>query len=216
MAAPSDLCRGKPKFVPACEVWGEGLFLQFDEATISQWENLPVVKKQEEELRKGYEGWRANRNLDPSKGFPGARFYLLHTISHLFIRELALECGYNAASIQERIYAKPGEKPMAGILVYTAASDSDGTLGGLVGLGAPDKLGAILKKALARAGTCSSDPLCSDHTHRADWSLHGAACHACAFAAETSCEVGNRYLDRSLVVPTYAVKDAAFFKGGLS
>ena len=184
-----------------------------DESVIAKWEVLPAVKKQEEELRKAYAGWRANRGLDPTKGFPGARFYLLHTISHLFIRELALECGYNAASIQERIYAKSGDKPMAGILVYTAASDSDGTLGGLVGLGAPDKLGTILKKALARAETCSSDPLCSDHKHTADWSLHGAACHACAFAAETSCEVGNRYLDRSLVVPTYAVKDAAFFKG---
>ena len=213
VAKPSGLCKGPPKFVPACEVFGEGLFLQFDESVIAQWETLPAVKKQEAELRKAYAGWRANRGLDPSKGFPGARFYMLHTIAHLFIRELALECGYNAASIQERIYAKSGEKPMAGILVYTAASDSDGTLGGLVGLGAPEKLGVILKKALVRAETCSSDPLCSDHKNKADWSLHGAACHACAFAAETSCEVGNRYLDRSLVVPTYAVKDAAFFKG---
>jgi hypothetical protein len=213
VAKPSGLCKGPPKFVPACEVFGEGLFLQFDESVIAQWETLPAVKKQESELRKAYEGWRANRGLDPSKGFPGARFYMLHTIAHLFIRELALECGYNAASIQERIYAKAGEKPMAGILIYTAASDSDGTLGGLVGLGAPEKLGVILKKALVRAETCSSDPLCSDHKNKADWSLHGAACHACAFAAETSCEVCNRYLDRSLVVPTYAVKDAAFFKG---
>ena len=213
VAKPSGLCKGPPKFVPACEVFGEGLFLQFDESVIAQWETLPAVKKQEAELRKAYAGWRANRGLDPAKGFPGARFYMLHTIAHLFIRELALECGYNAASIQERIYAKSGEKPMAGILVYTAASDSDGTLGGLVGLGAPEKLGVILKKALVRAETCSSDPLCSDHKNKADWSLHGAACHACAFAAETSCEVGNRYLDRSLVVPTYAVKDAAFFKG---
>ena len=213
VAKPSGLCKGPPKFVPACEGFGEGLFLQFDESVIAQWETLPAVKKQETELRKAYAGWRANRGLDPSKGFPGARFYMLHTIAHLFIRELALECGYNAASIQERIYAKAGEKPMAGILIYTAASDSDGTLGGLVGLGAPEKLGVILKKALVRAETCSSDPLCSDHKNKADWSLHGAACHACAFAAETSCEVGNRYLDRSLVVPTYAVKDAAFFKG---
>lgn len=213
IAKPSGLCRSAPKWVPACEVFGEGLFLQFDEEAIGKWEDLPTVKKQESELRKAYEGWRSNRNLDPKKGFPGARFYLLHTISHLFIRELALECGYNAASIQERIYAIKGETPMAGILVYTAAADSDGTLGGLVGLGSPEKLGLILRKALARAETCSSDPLCSEHKHTSDWSLHGAACHACAFAAETSCEVGNRYLDRSLVVPTYSVKNAAFFKG---
>lgn len=215
-AKPSGLCKGLPKWVPACEVFGEGLFLQFDEAVIRSWEQSSAVLRQEKELRTGYEGWRSNRNLDPSKGFPGARFYMLHTVAHLFIRELALECGYNAASIQERIYARSGDKPMAGILVYTAASDSDGTLGGLVGLGSPEKLELILGKALARAETCSSDPLCSEHKYAADWSLHGAACHACAFAAETSCEVGNRYLDRSLVVPTYAVKDAAFFKGSLS
>lgn len=210
---PSGLCKGAPKFVPACEVFGEGLFLQFEESVIAQWEKLPAVQKQEAKLRKAYEGWRANRNMDPTRGFPGARFYLMHTISHLFMRELALECGYNAASIQERIYAKAGDKPMAGILVYTAASDSDGTLGGLVGLGNTDKLGEILNKALLRAQTCSSDPICSEHNPISDWTLHGAACHACAFAAETSCEVGNRYLDRSLVVPTYAEKDAAFFKG---
>lgn len=208
---PSGLCKGPPKWVPACEVFGEGLFIQFDEDAIAQWETSPAVRRQENSLRKAYETWRANRRLEPSKGFPGVRFYLLHTISHLFIRELALECGYNAASIQERIYAKAGANPMAGILVYTAASDSDGTLGGLVALGDPGKLGTILEKALARAGTCSSDPLCSEHKRTVDSSLHGAACHACAFAAETSCEVGNRYLDRALVVPTYATRDAAFF-----
>ncbi len=213
-AEPSSLCKGKPQWVPACEVFGEGLFLQFKESVIKEWESLPAVKAREAELSKGYAGWRVSRGYDPIKGFPGARFYMLHTISHLFIRELALECGYNAASIQERIYATGGEKPMAGILVYTAASDSDGTLGGLVGLGKPDMLGRILAKALSRAETCSSDPQCSEHTPASDSSLHGAACHACTFAAETSCEVGNRYLDRTLVVPTFAGKDAAFFKGG--
>ena len=211
---PSGLCKGLPKWIPACEVFGEGLFLQFDEEVLKAWEALPEVKAREAELLTSYRGWRTNRQMDASKGFPGARYYMLHTLSHLFIRELALECGYNAASIQERIYARAGEKPMAGILVYTAASDSDGTLGGLVGLGEPKKLGLILQKALSRAETCSSDPICSDHVSTSDWTLHGAACHACSFAAETSCEVGNRYLDRALVVPTYSMKDAAFFKGG--
>ena len=81
VAKPSGLCKGPPKFVPACEVFGEGLFLQFDESVIAQWETLPAVKKQEAELRKAYAGWRANRGLDPAKGFPGARFYMLHTIA---------------------------------------------------------------------------------------------------------------------------------------
>ena len=138
---------------------------------------------------------------------------LLHTVAHLLIRELALECGYNAASIRERIYADiEGEVPQAGILIYTAAADSDGTLGGLVDLGKPENLGRLLKQALSRAGICSSDPLCAEHDPEKDRSLHAAACHACSFVAETSCERGNRYIDRAFVVPTIEVADAAFFK----
>lgn len=210
---PSPLCRnGKPEWVPACEVFGEGIFLQFEESAIKAWEQVADVMSREKILREAYEGWRDNRGLDKAVGFPGARYYMLHTLAHLFIRELALQCGYNAASIQERIYAKSGDKPMAGILIYTAASDSDGTLGGLVAQGAPEKLERILVSALEKAKTCSSDPICSQHSHDADWSLHEAACHACAFVAETSCEAGNRYLDRALVVPTYSDKDAAFYK----
>lgn len=133
---------------------------------------------------------------------------MLHTLSHLLIRELALECGYNAASIRERIYA---EGDQAGILIYTAAADSDGTLGGLVELGKPENLGRLLRQALTRARICSSDPICSEHDPSADRSLHSASCHACSFVAETSCEKGNRYLDRALVLPTLEVGDAAFF-----
>jgi hypothetical protein len=138
---------------------------------------------------------------------------MLHTFAHLLIRELALECGYNAASIRERIYADvEGDQPQAGILIYTAAADSDGTLGGLVDLGRPDNLGRLIEQALNRARVCSSDPLCSEHDPEKDRSLHAAACHACAFVAETSCERGNRYLDRSLLVTTLERSDAAFFE----
>ena len=98
---------------------------------------------------------------------------MLHTFSHLLIRELALECGYNAASIRERIYAAAGgDTPMAGILLYTAAADSDGTLGGLVELAKPESLGRMIEQALARAAICSSDPLCSEHDPEKDRSLH--------------------------------------------
>lgn len=147
-------------------------------------------------------------------GYPGIRYAMLHTLSHLLIRELALECGYNAASIRERIYADTsGKSPQAGILIYTAAADSDGTLGGLVDLGKPENLGRLVTQALDRSRICSSDPLCSEHDPEKDRSLHGAACHACSLVAETSCERGNRYLDRSLLVPTLDRADAAFFNG---
>ena len=137
---------------------------------------------------------------------------MLHTLAHLLIRELALECGYNAASIRERIYASDDEgAPMAGILIYTAAADSDGTLGGLVELGKPENLGRLVEQALKRTLVCSSDPLCSEHDPGEDRSLHSASCHACTFVSETSCERGNRYLDRALLVETFECKDAAFF-----
>ena len=153
------------------------------------------------------------RQLDPDDGFPGMRYVLLHTLAHLLIRELALECGYNAASIRERVYAETeGGKAQAGILIYTAAADSDGTLGGLVELGKPDNLGRLLRQSLDRARICASDPLCAEHDPSKDQSLHGAACHACSFVSETSCERGNRYLDRALAIATLEVADSAFFQ----
>ena len=100
---------------------------------------------------------------------------------------------------------------MAGILLYTAAPDSEGTLGGLVSLGAPDQLGRLLGQALERAVLCSSDPLCSEHDPRDDGAVHGAACHACQFSAETSCEQGNRFLDRAAIVGTFATPDLGYF-----
>lgn len=208
----ASLAREKPEWVPANQVHGEGIFVQFYEPALVAWEALPTVQAVDLMLRGGHRGWRNSRHLDPDLGYPGIRYAMLHTLSHLLIRELALECGYNAASIRERIYADTASgTPQAGILIYTAAADSDGTLGGLVDLGKPENLGRLLTQALNRAKICSSDPLCAEHDPRKDRSLHGAACHACSLVAETSCERGNRYLDRSLLIPTLERADAAFF-----
>jgi len=208
----ASLCNDKPNWVPASQVHGEGIFIRFDEDALLQWEKIPAVKVINESLLNGHKGWRLARKLSPKDGYPGIRYVLLHTISHLLIRELALECGYNASSIRERIYGDTSnENKQAGILIYTAAADSDGTLGGLVELGKSENLERLLHQALNRARICSSDPLCSEHNPEKDRTLHAAACHACTFAAETSCEKNNRYLDRALVVPTLDNDGAAFF-----
>ena len=89
---------------------------------------------------------------------------------------------------------------MAGVLIYTAASDSEGTLGGLCALGEPDKLRRHIRRALEKMSLCASDPLCSEHLVGSGETLHGASCHACSFLPETSCERGNKYLDRSALV----------------
>jgi hypothetical protein len=213
-AAPrAPLGRSAPSWVPATQVHGEGIFIRFDSAILQTWADKAAVKAADERLRQGHRGWRHKRNLDPEEGYPGIRYVMLHTLTHMLIRELALECGYNAASIRERIYADVEDgNDQAGFLIYTAAADSDGTLGGLVELGKPENLGRLLRQALERAHICASDPLCSEHDPSKDQSLHGAACHACSFVSETSCERGNRHLDRSLVVPTLENPDAAFFE----
>ncbi|KAB7991432.1 sulfate ABC transporter substrate-binding protein, partial [Klebsiella pneumoniae] len=105
-----------PDWVPANQVHGEGIFLQFNEQALVAWESLDAVKQSDKMLRGGHTGWRNARHLDPEEGYPGIRYAMLHTLSHLLIRELALECGYNAASIRERIYANTTNGiPQAGI-----------------------------------------------------------------------------------------------------
>ena len=165
-----------------------------------------------EALSDAHQAWRTRRRLLATQGWPGARYLALHTLSHLLMREVALECGYGSASISERIYSRTGANPMAGVLLYTAAPDSEGTLGGLVSLGEPATLERLIKQALAHAAVCASDPMCAEHVpDDGEDSLHGAACHACLFAPETSCERGNRYLDRSFAVDTFTETGLALF-----
>jgi hypothetical protein len=195
------------------EVHGEGLFLRFGLDRIREWAEKNGSRTRERLLRQAHREWRSARRLDPPEAdFPGIVYAMLHSLSHALMREFSLECGYNSASISERIYAPTGEEvDRAGILIYTAAPDSEGTLGGLVSLGRPAELGRLLAQALERARLCASDPLCSEHDPTKDGTLHGAACHACLFAPETSCEIGNRYLDRAVIVPTFRSTAIAFF-----
>jgi hypothetical protein len=168
-----------------------------------------------EALRRRHQGWRGKRGLDVSGGWPGERFILLHTLAHALILAFSLEAGYASASIRERVYARePGPGgAMAGILLYPAATDSVGTLGGLVGLGQHENLGRMLEVALQRSRLCSADPICAERIPDADdESLHNAACHACLFVPETCCEIGNRYLDRAVLVDTLAHAGIGYFE----
>lgn len=211
----APLSRKKPTWVPASEVRGEGIFIQFDEVALQAWERSGVADTRGRDFFIGHREWRRMRRMDPEKGFPGLRYVLLHSFAHAMMRQIVLECGYNAASIRERIYSLESDVedgPMAGVLIYTAAPDSEGTLGGLVSLGEPDILGRHIDEALERVRICASDPYCTEHNPAGDnITLHGAACHSCFFVPETSCERGNRYLDRSLLVETIIPQGRAFF-----
>ncbi len=211
------LCRENPRWLPASEVRGEGIFLRIREELLLAWQKKPEVQQLQQEFFNSHKAWRTLRNLEPvQENFPGIRLVLLHSLAHALMRQIVLDCGYTSASVRERLYSRqPGEDggPMTGILLYTAASDSEGTLGGLVELGDPLTLGRHLQQALESMRLCASDPLCSEH--RPDTlgrGIQGACCHACQFAPETSCERGNRYLDRSVLVNTFSDSSTAFFE----
>jgi len=195
------LSRGPEQWVPAVEQRGEGVFLELSEPAVAAWADAVREHPRIEALRSAYGRWAANRDQAPNPDFPIARYLLIHTLSHLLTRQVSLECGYSSASIRERLYVGTLDKPAAGVLLSTAASDSEGTLGGLVALGQARHLGRLLDLAFEEAGRCSSDPLCREHEPRGvSDSLHAAACHACLFGSETSCENNNRWLDRSVLV----------------
>ncbi len=195
------LSAGRVGWVPAVERRGEGIFLQLDEHLVSTWCAKVEHHRDIDALRASYGRWRDNRDRAADPSFPIARYLLVHTLSHLLLRQVALECGYSSASIRERLYVGTPAQPTAGFLLSTAASDSEGTLGGLVALGEARFLGRLLGQALDDAKTCSSDPLCAERLPEAPSdSLHAAACHACLFASETSCEAGNRWLHRGVLV----------------
>lgn len=211
----APLSRRAPTWVPVSEVRGEGLFLHFKRDVLVDWAGKNAAR--ESEFRAAHSAWKTARAMpNPNDGFPGLRFALIHSFSHALMRELALESGYSAASIRERIYCDDGGSglSMAGLLLYTAAPDSEGTLGGLVSQGEPERLGRLVRRALDAMQLCSSDPLCGEHSPGQDGtaSLHGAACHACQFLPETSCERGNKFLDRSLLVPTLGRVGVPLFK----
>lgn len=192
----------KPEtWVPAVEQRGEGIFLELHEDAVARWTASVDDHPRIVALRHAYARWAANRDKDVQLGFPIPRYLLLHTLSHLLIRQVALECGYSSASIRERLYVGRPDRPAAGLLLCTAASDSEGTLGGLVALGKAHHLKRLLDNAFEDVFRCSSDPLCAEHEPEdpSDM-LHGAACHACLFSSETSCESNNRWLDRSVLV----------------
>lgn len=213
----TPLSRESPIWLPASEVRGEGLFLRLKESVLQEWENRSEVRALEREFFESHKEWRRLRRQQPLEaGFPGIRFVLVHSVAHALMRQIALECGYTSASVRERLYCRSAAQengPMAGILIYTAASDSEGTLGGLVQLGQPITLGRQIQHALESMRICASDPLCAEHAPIADGrSVHGACCHACLFAPETSCERGNRFLDRTSLVVTFAARAAEFFE----
>jgi hypothetical protein len=190
------------KWLPAYVVFGEGVFFTLDEGRLREWEALPDVQERVQPLVARFRRLRQTRHLRGRQ--VGPRFILLHTLAHLLINRLTFECGYSSAALRERLYVSDqADAPMAGILIYTAAGDAEGTLGGLVRIGKPGRLEPLLFRALSAAQWCSADPVCMEMGQSGGQgpdSLNLAACHGCSLVPETACEEFNRLLDHGLII----------------
>ncbi|MBZ4020484.1 hypothetical protein CCS38_33135 [Streptomyces purpurogeneiscleroticus] len=203
------------RWLPAMEVRGEGVFLRLDEDRLGAWEKSVAVAARVERMRTAHQRVLEQRADDASRVVPSPatpRMVLLHTLAHVLINEWSLESGYPAAALRERLYAADD---MAGALVYTATSDSAGSLGGLVAQGEPQILARTVRSAVRRAEWCSSDPLCMETEASGAGGINLAACHACVMLPETSCEHNNILLDRALLVGTPDDPRLGYFEGFL-
>ncbi|MFJ8003504.1 DrmB family protein [Streptomyces fagopyri] len=199
------------RWLPAMEVRGEGVFLRLHEDRLDAWEKAPAVAARIERMRSAHQRVLEQRADDPSHVVPSPatpRMVLLHTLAHILVNEWSLEAGYPAASLRERLYAADD---MAGVLIYTATSDSAGSLGGLVAQGEPEVLARTVRSAVRRAEWCSSDPLCMETEASGAGGINLAACHACVMLPETSCEHNNILLDRALIIGTPDKPELGFF-----
>lgn len=201
-------------WLPAYVVRGEGIYIELDETYVRNWESRPTVQQRVEALCERYRVFRSQRGFEERS--VGPRYLLIHTLAHLLINRLTFECGYSSAALRERLYVSDHPShPMAGVLIYTASGDADGTMGGLVRMGKSGSFEPVLRRAVETAQWCSSDPICMEMADRGGQgpdSCNLAACHSCALLPETACEEFNRLLDRALVVGSLKDPSIGFFR----
>ncbi|MCK0517654.1 DUF1998 domain-containing protein [Williamsia sp. DF01-3] len=204
----------EPKYwLPAIEVIGEGIFMAMDPELLKTWAATSFARRRQKLLQGAADRHaaafdRAAEKVDIAK-------VAVHTFAHVLIDQLSLDAGYPASSLRERLFV---DNDMAGLLIYTASSDSAGSLGGVASQADPDHFVAAVREGLTRLSWCSSDPVCIESTASGTDALNLAACHACVLAPETSCELNNTYLDRALLFGTHddGDEDAGLFSGYLA
>ena len=213
-AQKAEIQLKKHNWLPAIEVRGEGVFLSLNEDYLEEWEQRKEVKQRANKINTAYlkdwcerkDGSKPTRTITP-------RFLLLHSLAHVLMRQLSLECGYSSASLKERLYVETSsEKRMNGVLIFTATPDADGTLGGLARQGKTDRFQEILILGLKSIQWCSSDPLCIEGMNTLSDEFNLAACHSCLLSSETSCEEFNHFLDRGMLIGLPDEPTIGYFK----
>jgi hypothetical protein len=196
-------------WLPAIEVKGEGLFIRLAQDHLTEWSSRSVVRERvawlAEQDRRRHEEW----GVEPKRAVTPT-FLLVHVLAHALINQLSLDAGYPAGSLRERLYYDDDAR---GVLIYTATTDSAGSLGGLISQGEAERFEHLIREAVGRFSWCSADPVCIESEASGAESLNLAACHSCALLPETSCEEMNMFLDRALLVGTPEHPDVGFFQG---
>ncbi|WFU31428.1 DUF1998 domain-containing protein [Bradyrhizobium brasilense] len=213
LAPVAQLSSSPLDWLPAIEVRGEGIFMELNNARLAKWENRPAVIARASRINERWiVEWKARHGSDQQPArLISARFLLIHTFAHALMRQLTLDCGYSSTALRERLYVETGPNAMAGLLIYTATTDDDGTLGGLQRQGDPERIERTVLAAIASQEWCSSDPLCIEDMLSREEDLSLAACHSCVLAPETSCEEFNRFLDRALLVGKPGAGETGYF-----
>tara|TARA_B100000900_G_C20601750_1_gene725943 strand:+ start:3768 stop:5702 length:1935 start_codon:yes stop_codon:yes gene_type:complete len=195
-----NAARTNANFLPAYEIVGEGIFIDFSYEKIQEWRtNNPSFKEKEKQLRKN----SANNIFNDTYSNSAFNYghVMMHTFSHLLMNQLSIECGYALTEIKERIYFCEKSK-MAGVLIYTASSDSAGSLGGLVRMIKPNYFESLVSNAIANAQVCSNDPICKESNGQGNSGLCLASCHACSMIPDLACCTvpSNVFLDRNALI----------------
>ena len=208
-----ELSNKPVNWLPAVEVYGEGIFLKFKDDFVDKW--LDEYGEKFTGIIYRYHAAMHKRRPEDDPREVNPFFIAMHTFAHLLIKKLCFDCGYGSSSLRERLYfSDNSDIRMNGLLIYTSSGDSEGSLGGLVRQGRDKNLGRLVKNALEEAKWCSADPVCSDignSSGQGPDNVNGSACHNCCIVPETSCEEFNMLLDRTTVIGSLESPDLGFF-----
>ena len=179
------------KYLPCIKLGGEGFLLDFSEGMLRDY--YTSLKQNERFIARIDKHKYALQSFNPfGDNMPTSyllyKYVLLHSLSHVLIKQMEAVCGYSAASISERIYCS--EDTHAGIMIYTV-SGTEGSFGGIVSLVERGDLPQLLIEALEKSRFCTNDPVCLNES---------SVCFSCSFLPESSCESFNMLLDRSLLI----------------
>lgn len=188
------------KSYPVIENYGEGIFFSFNTDTLNEYynENNSFLNEWMKNLE-NIQGDDFSRNAITKAKENNYGLYIIHTFSHLLMRELEFRCGYPTSSLKERIYFSNNDYKMNGVLIYTTEG-AEGSMGGLIAQTSGNNLENLIKSALLRATICNSDPLCWNSDGQGLFNLNFSSCFSCSLVSETSCEERNIFLDRKLLV----------------